>query len=74
MIMRVGDRDPFARWTFFDPAPPRFAAGKKLALRAQTVFPAGAPLRGQSPSLPKNLQCVLPESDHLRTQVLNSAR
>ncbi|OHE23753.1 MAG: hypothetical protein A2Z43_01310 [Syntrophobacterales bacterium RBG_19FT_COMBO_59_10] len=36
---------------FFDPAPPRFAAGKKLAPEgAQTVFPAGAPLRGQGAS------------------------
>ncbi|OHE23285.1 MAG: hypothetical protein A2Z43_03175 [Syntrophobacterales bacterium RBG_19FT_COMBO_59_10] len=34
--------------SFFDPAPPRFAAGKKLAPKgAQTVFPAGAALRGQ---------------------------
>jgi len=35
--------------SFFDPAPPRCAAGKKLALRAQTVFPAAASLRGQGP-------------------------
>jgi len=26
---------------------PRFAAGKKLALRAQTIFPAAATLRAQ---------------------------
>ena len=29
--------NPYARWTFFDPAPPRFAANTRLALRAQTV-------------------------------------
>jgi len=40
---------PSARWTFFDPAPPRFAAKTKLALRAQTVVFAGAALRGQGP-------------------------
>jgi hypothetical protein len=33
------------RWTFFDHASPHCAAGKKLALRAQTIFPAGASLR-----------------------------
>jgi len=42
-----GKRIPRRSRSFFDPAPPRFAAGKKLALRAQTVFPAAAPLRGQ---------------------------
>jgi hypothetical protein len=41
------NHDPSARWTFFDPAPPRFAAKTKLALRTQTVVFAGAPLRGQ---------------------------
>jgi len=56
-----GNRDPSARWTFFDPAPPRFAAKTKLALRAQTVVFAGATLRGQG--APKNLQCALPGSD-----------
>src|SRR4030042_2360060 len=29
---------PSARWTFFDPAPPRFAAGKKLAPSALRQF------------------------------------
>jgi len=33
--------------SFFDPVAARFAAGKKLALCAQTVFPAGAPLSAQ---------------------------
>jgi hypothetical protein len=56
-----GNRDPSARWTFFDPAPPRFAAKTKLALRAQTVVFAGATLRGQG--APENLQCALPGSD-----------
>jgi hypothetical protein len=37
-----GNRDPSARWTFLDPAPPRFAAKTKLPLRAQTVVFAGA--------------------------------
>jgi hypothetical protein len=27
------NRDPSARWTFFDPASPRFAAKTKLALK-----------------------------------------
>ncbi|HBB16374.1 MAG: hypothetical protein A3J94_15995 [Syntrophus sp. RIFOXYC2_FULL_54_9] len=54
------NRDPSTRWTFFDPAPPRFAAKTKLALRAQTVVFAGAPLRGQGAT--KNLQCTLPGS------------
>jgi hypothetical protein len=38
---------------FSDPAPPRYAAKAKLALRAQTVAFAGAPLRGQG--FPENL-------------------
>jgi CTP:molybdopterin cytidylyltransferase MocA len=59
-------RDPSARWTFFDPASPRFAAKTKLALRAQTVVFAGAPLRRQG--APKNLQCALPESDFHRAR------
>jgi hypothetical protein len=53
--------DPSARWIFSDPAPPRFAAKTKLALRAQAVVFAGAPLRGQG--APENLQCALPGSD-----------
>jgi hypothetical protein len=57
----LGNRDPSARWTFFDPSPPRFAAKTKLALRAQTVVFADAPLRGQG--APKNLQCALSGSD-----------
>jgi len=40
-IEPFGNRDPSARWTFFDPAPPRFAAKTKLALRAQTIVFAG---------------------------------
>jgi hypothetical protein len=40
------NRDPSARWTFFDPAPPRFAAKTKLALRAQTIVFAGAKAAG----------------------------
>jgi hypothetical protein len=56
-----GNRDPLARWTFFDPAPPRSAAKTELALeRSDTVF-APASLRGQGS--PKNLQCALPGSD-----------
>jgi hypothetical protein len=55
------NRDPSVRWTFFDPMPPRFAAKTKLALRAQTVVFADAPLRGQG--APKNLQCALPGFD-----------
>jgi len=60
------NRDPFARWTFFDPAPPRFAAKTKLALCAQTVVFACATLRGQG--APKNLQCALPGSDFYVSQ------
>jgi len=56
-----GNRDPSVRWTFFDPAPPRFAAKTKLALRAQTVVFAGAKAVGQG--APKNLQCALSGSD-----------
>jgi hypothetical protein len=41
-----GNLDSFAHWTFFDPAPPRFAAKAKLALCAQTVVFEDAPLRG----------------------------
>jgi hypothetical protein len=41
-----GNCDPSARWTFFDPAPLRFAAKTKLALRAQTVVFAGAKAAG----------------------------
>jgi hypothetical protein len=55
------NHDSSARWTFFDPAPPRYDAKTKLALRAQTIVFAGAALRGQGS--PKNLQCALPESD-----------
>jgi hypothetical protein len=43
---QLENRDPSARWTFFDPAPPRFAAKTKLALRAQTVVFAGAEAAG----------------------------
>jgi hypothetical protein len=42
-----GNRDPSARWTFFDPAPPRFAAGagypEKSPMRASGIrFPSCA--------------------------------
>ena len=57
-----------ARWTFFDPAPPRYAAKTKLALRAQTIIFAFAALRGQGP--PKNLQCALPGSAFQRSPPL----
>jgi len=41
----LGNRDPTARWTFFDPAPPRFAAGagypEKSPMRASGIrFPS----------------------------------
>jgi hypothetical protein len=46
--------------SFSDPAPPRFAAGKKLALSAlETVFPAGAALRRHG--APEKYQFALPE-------------
>jgi hypothetical protein len=63
------NRDPSARWTFFAPAPPRFAAKTKLALRAQTVVFADATLRGQG--TPKNLQCALPGSDFQSYRFMN---
>jgi hypothetical protein len=46
MIETFENRDPSARWTFSDPAPPRFAAKTKLALRAQTAVFAGAEAAG----------------------------
>jgi hypothetical protein len=61
MEMVFWKSDPSARWIFFDPAPTRFAAKAKLAIRAQTVTFASAPLHGQG--APKNFQCMLPESD-----------
>jgi hypothetical protein len=61
MIGIFENPNPFARWIFFDPAPPRFATKTKLALRAQTVVFADAALRGQG--APKNLQCALPGFD-----------
>ncbi len=48
------NRDPSARRTFFDPAPPSFAAKTKLALRAQTVAFAGAEAAGAG--APKNMK------------------
>jgi hypothetical protein len=55
------NHDSSARWTFFDPAPPRFAVKAKRALCAQSVVFASAPLPGQGAT--KNLQCTLPGSD-----------
>ncbi len=63
---RFENRDPFAHWTFSDPALPRFAAKTKLVLRTQTIVFAGAPLRRQG--APKNLQCALPGSYFHRAQ------
>jgi hypothetical protein len=62
-----GNRDPLARWTFFNPAPPRSAAKTELALkRSDTVFaPASLPGQGS----PKNLQCALPGSDFQRSHL-----
>jgi hypothetical protein len=59
-MMKSIDASSPGRWTFFDHASPRCAAGKKLALRAQTIFPAGAPLRWHGTR--KNLR-IAPSED-----------
>ena len=69
LLRELGNHAPCARWTFFDPAPPRFAQ-RKIRDSApilpqenrgavpifQTIVFADATLRGQG--APKNLQCV----------------
>jgi hypothetical protein len=47
---------PPCAWTFFDPALPRFAAGKKLALKRSDSFPGGR--SAAAAWYPKNLQCA----------------
>jgi len=52
---------PSARRTFLDPAPPRFAAKTKLALKRSNNRLCGRCAAGAG--APKNLQCALPEDD-----------
>ncbi len=66
------NRDPSARWTFFDPAPPRSAQRKMRDSslfspenRELSPFSKGATLWGQG--APKNLQCALPGSEFQRS-------
>jgi hypothetical protein len=54
--------DSLARWTFFDPASPRFAAKAKLAPSALGQLPLRA-LTLREQGFPKNLHCALSESD-----------
>ena len=67
------NRDPSARWTFFDPAPPRFAAKTKLALKrsnsrlcgryaARAGHPEKSPMRASGIRFPSCARVLIHES------------